>query len=88
MFSSCRRQNEGDERLALKRHLMVNMTNLRAKAKPVEREMSYSHMVAQVETVRICLKVALSINSIHTNYMSLDHFAILWLCLGWTGQCI
>ena len=42
MFSSCRRQNEGDERLALKRHLMVNMTNLRAKAKPVEREMSYS----------------------------------------------
>ena len=47
MFSSCRRQNEGDERLALKRHLMVNMTNLRAKAKPVEREMSYSHMVAR-----------------------------------------
>ena len=47
MFSSCRRQNEGDERLALKRHLMVNMTNLRAKAKPVEREMSYSHMVAE-----------------------------------------
>ena len=41
IVSSGRRENEGHERLALKRHLMVNMTNLRAKAKPVEREMSY-----------------------------------------------